>query len=403
MKIINPFLEVGAMITEANGHYLRLENGKMILDFSLGSGVHLFGHSYKPLISHILECFGKNQLHGCFTEAHLDFTKKLELALSREVGGVVFCNSGTEATQRAIRYSRQASDKDQILCFRGNWHGMNESTLIDDGSRLGVEFRNIGIPRSYLDSSRLVCEFGDHESFERILSTSTVGTVIIEAIPGAVPTKKALEFVRHVLTRCHQLSITTIVDEIITGFRVNTSGVCGTYELFPDMITYGKVIGGGYPIGLVVLSEQFASKLLNKQDCTILTGGTFSANPVAVKAATATLDAVNQVDYAAIDFSAQTLRQRVNEVCLERNVPIRLTGLHSISRLVFTDKAFQNRTTRELYESKNTNKYANLISNLLKKHNVLIPRNGLLFTCIFTSEIEISSIANAFASELDEI
>ncbi|MEB3214391.1 MAG: aminotransferase class III-fold pyridoxal phosphate-dependent enzyme [Leptolyngbyaceae bacterium] len=400
MKLLNHFQDLSSPVKRAEGHYLLLESNRKILDFSLGSGAQIFGHSYGPVVRSLGNAIANYQVHGCLPDSHHKVTSLIGKAIPDTFAGLVFSSSGSEATQRAIRYARQISGKQKIAHFWGNWHGMNEWTLLDDGSRLGVDIKDTGIPQETLNKTRVTLTYGSLDELKETLLREDVGALIIESVPGATPLEFSIDFLSSVLKVCKELGIVSIVDEMISGFRVNIGGVCGTYDLNPDLITYGKIIGAGYPIGITAISESALDSLMSNSTNTVLTGGTFSGNPIALTGVLTILELLSDFNYSELDATAVSLRSEINILCRDLNLPVKAIGFHSISRLVFTDREFFNRDQRDRLELENWSLFSGLKKNMLDKHGVYLPKNGLLFTCSLTTNVEKEKLMNSLDAEL---
>ena len=137
---------------------------------------------------------------------------------------------------------------------------------------------------------------------------------------------------------CKRFDILFILDEIITGFRLGIGGASKLWNLFPDIITYGKIIGGGLPIGLVSLTNEIAHRSFGDKNKFVPTGGTFSANPLVATAGLSVLNILDTKDYNYINQLGELLRSLVNSYYKKYGIPLSIIGTNSISRIVFTDQ-----------------------------------------------------------------
>ena len=201
---------------------------------------------------------------GVFFAHHLNKLKVLEKNLTSKLSPFfenhVLCSSGTEATQRAVRFARQFTQKKLILSFFGGWHGINEWTLSNDaGNRFGKGVNCLnGIPNE-LEQFKLQMQPYDLDALNDILKENKdIAALIIEPIPGSNPTEESLSFFKSVRGLCAEHKVLVIADEIISGFRLASGAISCSLDCEPpDMVVFGKALGGGLPLGCC----QFLQKL----------------------------------------------------------------------------------------------------------------------------------------------
>ncbi|MCF5853280.1 MULTISPECIES: aminotransferase class III-fold pyridoxal phosphate-dependent enzyme [Aeromonas] len=384
----------------SKGAFLINENGSSIFDAGLGAGSQILGHCHDDVIHSLKEqaergmLFLKNN-----PQIHL-LAEQLSCVLPHELKNFVFCNSGSEATQRAIRYARAATSKNKIASFHGGWHGMNEWTLQDDGGRFGGQDIRLpsGIPLSILEHSILL-PYNDQLAFD-ILSQNKnqLAAICIEPIQGSNPRGDIISFLKKIEAFCKDNGILVIYDEIITGFRLGIGGACTKWKLNPDIVTYGKILGGGLPVGLVAFTDEVSQLTFKNKEKRILSGGTFSANPLMATTACAVINCLKHRDYSLIDNLASTLREQTNKKLTELGIPCRLSGEASINRLYFTDIPIQNRAHRDQVEL-DTTIQQRFRENMMKL-NVLWPTNGIIFTGFCHNKEMITEFGSKIVSAL---
>lgn len=378
-KILNNgYLKNDFLVESAKGQYIYSAENKKYLDFGMGAGSQIFGHGNKVLGRISNNAIKKGILHN-FNNVDIQLlSNKLDNILP--LNNYVFCSTGTEATSRAIRYSRSATGKKIIVSFKGGWHGMNEWTLFDDGSRLGINdslMNNCGVLN--LDEKyRINLEYYDDYSLEYITKHSNeIAAIIIEPILGSIPSENNLFWLQKIYELAKLKKIVLIFDEIITGFRCGLSGIAGKLQLKPDIIVYGKILGGGLPIGLVTISDEILNKIEHNNNV-VLTGGTFSCSPVIASIALNVVNSLESFNYDKINELSKKTRDDLNSIFKEKKLEITAIGYDSITRLIYTKENVNNRTQRDHFESLNLNFKNNFLLYLFNK-NILIPKNGLLF------------------------
>ncbi len=399
--IHNPgYTENETKYVAGKGAFLIKENGQSILDAGLAAGCHILGHSHNEIVSALREQAEQGVIFLNNNTQIKHLSEQLAEVLPPLLNNFVFCNSGSEATQRALRYARAATGKDKIASFQGGWHGMNEWTLRDDGGRFSLNDHRLpsGIPDSVLQHSVLL-PYNDSMAFDIIeKNKSTLAAICIEPIQGSNPRDDIIPFLRRLEQLCKENGILIIYDEIISGFRIGISGATGTWGLTPDIVTYGKILGGGLPVGLVAFTDSVSRMTFRDQYKKMLSGGTFSANPLMAKVASTVINILKQKDYAVIDTLAATFRSETNKKLISLNIPCRLSGFASINRLYFTDQPIKNRAQRDSLEL--NYEFQKIFRDHMMQLNVLWPTNGIVFTGFCHNEQIIRELSDKIVDAL---
>lgn len=375
------------IFVKSEGHYIFDQEGRPFLDLAMGAGSLIFGHS-PQFIQQAL-----SQQASCgtiFLQNNLNIQNLSEVISQRipaQLSNHIYCNSGSEATQRALRLARAATGKMKIASFHGGWHGMNEWTLLDNGGRFDTSVKPYeGIPPEILKYSVLL-PYNSKDTFTELeKNSSDLAAIIIEPLQGSNPQPQIASFLRELVGYCNKKNILVIFDEIITGFRLHSGGAAQLFGIVPDIATYGKVLGGGLPVGLVTFNESVCAKTFDIPDKRILTGGTFSANPFVALAGLATLKKLSSDVYLDLNFIGEYFRERMNSAFVKNSLPLYADGVGSISRIYFTPTKINNREERDKLEMSPDVQRQFRLS--LEKKNILWPTNGILChsTC-FTKEI----------------
>lgn len=271
-------------------------DGNWYIDFNHAWGSLILGHAHPKVIEAAYTQMLKGSSFGITTEIEYAFAKKMsELIPSVEKSRVVA--SGTEATMTAIRIARGYTKREGILKFNGHYHGHSDAFLVKAGSGLAdhcQDSSSSGVPKGVISHSYSL-PFNDCEALETFFSQKgeTLAAVILEPIAGnmgLVPSSN--QFMKTLKGLCRQSGVLLIFDEVMTGFRVGKRGAQGLYNLSPDLSTFSKIIGGGYPVGLVGGRKDLLDLLAPTGP--VYQAGTLSGNPVALSAGLAVLNEIDQ-------------------------------------------------------------------------------------------------------------
>jgi glutamate-1-semialdehyde 2,1-aminomutase len=263
---------------------------------------------------------------------------ELVLRQHRYVEMIRFVSSGTEAVMSAIRLARGASGKSKIVKFDGCYHGHVDSLMVKAGSGLatfGIS-TSAGIPESFARET-LVVPLADLDALERVLDHQgqEIACVIIEPIPannGLLLQDRA--YLLAVRDLCTRHGVLLIFDEVISGFRVGFEGAAGLYAIQPDIITFGKILGGGMPVGAYAASRELMEHVAPMGP--VYQAGTLSANPVAMAAGYATLQQLAQPGfYERLEATTAWFTGALESFCEEREYDLRFPHVGSIFWPVF--------------------------------------------------------------------
>jgi amino acid adenylation domain-containing protein len=223
-------------------------DGNIYIDIAMGFGVQLFGHGYEPITTAIREALDDGLHLG--PQANLAHEVARRLTDMTGYERVVFCNSGTEAIMLALRLVRAVTGRGTVVLFDSGYHGFYDGTLFQGGPN-GVHPLSVGLPR-HGEASVRVLPFGDHAGIEILKREgSDVAAVLIEPIPSRAPGLRPHSFLHALRDVCDQIGAALVFDEVVTGFRCHPRGAAGILGVDPDLAVFGKVLGGGLPIGAV--------------------------------------------------------------------------------------------------------------------------------------------------------
>ena len=317
-------------VKEAKGAYLYDEDGNRLIDYINSWGPMILGHAHKPVVDAIIEKAKKGTSFGMPTEIE---TQIAELAVSMvpHIDKIRFVNSGTEACMSAVRLARGYTKKDKIIKFAGCYHGHSDSFLIQAGSGAST----FGTPNSPgvtqgTAKDTLLATYNDIENVSQLMEANKneIACVIIEPVAGnmgCVPPNA--DFLEQLRTLCTEHHILLIFDEVMTGFRLAKGGAQELYNMKADIVCFGKVIGGGLPVGAFAASNEIMNHLAPLGP--VYQAGTLSGNPLAMAAGLAMLTELNNDADVFNRLAEKTtyLHKGISKVLTENNV------VHTINRV----------------------------------------------------------------------
>ena len=321
-----PGLEGAPLFVErGEGAKLYDVEGRGFIDFCMSFGPLILGHGDPDVRRAIVEQSEKGWSYGTCEPWSLELADFLIERLP-SIDQIRFVNSGTEAVMTAIRLARGYTGRDKIVKFGGCYHGHTDSMLIKAGSGLTIqsEASSKGIPRG-VSQDTLVLELGDEKGLQEMFDRHPrdIAAVIIEPIPAnnglLIQEGGFLDLIR-TITKEH--SSLLIFDEVISGFRLGFEGMVGITGIAPDLITYGKIIGGGLPVGAVAGKRPVMELLAPLGE--VYQAGTLSANPLAMAAGLATLKKLTPDFYRRLEYLSESIvdlfQRRLGQVFPQLNV-----------------------------------------------------------------------------------
>jgi glutamate-1-semialdehyde 2,1-aminomutase len=310
---VRAFRSVGGLpifMQRAAGAALVDVTGRTFIDFCQSFGPLLLGHRDPDVHATVAEALEDGWTYGC--------CEPYSLALAEWITSQVpwaerirFVSSGTEAVMSALRVARAATGRSRILKFDGCYHGHADSMLVRAGSGLAGQAvaSSAGVSVAVADET-LVAPLDDDDALDAVFDThgSQIAAAIIEPLPanyGFLPQRD--EFLQRLADRCRQSGALLIFDEVISGFRIGKTGMAGRLGIRPDLVTYGKVIGGGFPVGAYAGRQSLMDWVAPAG--TVYQAGTLSANPIGMRAGLASLTKVDAMN------GWTTLDRRTEQFC----------------------------------------------------------------------------------------
>lgn len=338
-------------LVAGHGPYVTDVEGHDYLDFVCSWGPILLGHAQPQVVAAVQDAAARGLGFGT---PHPSETELAQLVIERVRAGNVapiervrFVSTGTEATMTAIRLARGATGRDLILKFAGCYHGHSDSLLVEGGSGLAT----FGLPASAgvtqaTSAQTIVVPYNDLDAVRAAFAahTEAIAGVIVEAAAANMGTVAPLPGFNAELTQiAHEHGALVIFDEVLTGFRVGPAGWWG-YEnagaenpYIPDLLTFGKVIGGGLPVAALAGSAKLMELLAPSGP--VYQAGTLSGNPLAMAAGLAQLTGADSEAYACVDRASQTAQQLIDEALTAAGVPHRIQHAGSLFSIAFGDFA----------------------------------------------------------------
>lgn len=324
-------------------HFFDIDDNKYV-DITMGYGTLLFGHSYPPIIESVQE-----QLNaGVQLGPQIDKAGEVAELICKITGidRVAFCNSGTEANMTAIRLARLATDKNKIIVFQDSYHGFYDATLVGASDNLGIPKPLFeGFPQSLIEDI-IILPYGNIEALELLIThKEKIAGVIVEPVRSRFPEVRPVEFLNILRKLTEEIGAALIFDEVITGFRCDIGGAQSYFGIKADIVTYGKIIGGGLPIGIVGGKRGFLDGIdggtwqYNDKSFPIVSttffGGTFFKNPLSIAAASGVISQIQKLGptlQSSLTQKTEELAKEINVYCENFNLPLQVVNFSSLFR-----------------------------------------------------------------------
>lgn len=341
---VRAFKAVGGdpiFVKEAKGAYFFDEDGNRFIDYIASWGPLILGHAYKPVIDALIDKAKKGTSFGMPTEIETQLAK-LAVSMVPNIDMIRFVNSGTEACMSAVRLARGFSKKDKIIKFAGCYHGHSDSFLIQAGSG-AVTFGTPNSPGVTQGTAKdtLLANYNDLESVKALLTANKgeIAAVIIEPVAGnmgcIIPQDGFMSGLREL---CTKEQILLIFDEVMTGFRLAKGGAQEVLGIDADIVTFGKVIGGGLPVGAFAARQEIMDYLA--PDGPVYQAGTLSGNPLAMSAGLAMLTELNNRPeiFESLADKTEHLHEGFDRVLKNKGIPYQINRMGSMISVHFTEK-----------------------------------------------------------------
>ncbi len=339
---VRAFKSVGGepiFMRRGKGAYMWDADDKQYIDYIGSWGPMVLGHANDEVIKAVQEAAENSLSFGTPTESETVLARKI-CELIPSIDKVRMVSSGTEATMSALRLARGYTGRDKIVKFEGCYHGHSDSLLVKAGSgalTFGVP-TSPGVPAALAELT-LTLQFNDLQQVEELFAKQgeEIAAIIIEPVAGNMnlitPKPGFLEGLRKI---CDQYGTVLIFDEVMTGFRVGLHGAQGVYGITPDLTCFGKVIGGGMPVGAFGGKADIMNHI--SPDGPVYQAGTLSGNPVAMAAGIKTLELISAPNFFEnLTIKAKSLMLGLKNAALSNDIPLATNGVGGMFGFFFTD------------------------------------------------------------------
>lgn len=338
---VRAFKAVGGtpiFVKEARGAYLYDEDGNRLIDYINSWGPMILGHAYEPVVNAIIERAKKGTSFGMPTALETEIAE-LAVAMVPNIDKIRFVNSGTEACMSAIRLARGYTGRDKIIKFAGCYHGHSDSFLIQAGSG-AVTFGSPNSPGVTQGTAKdtLLAQYNDIENVKQVFEANRgeIAAIIIEPVAGNMGCIPPVEgFLEAIRTLCDEHGTLFIFDEVMTGFRLAKGGAQELYSVAADIVAFGKVIGGGLPVGAFAARSEIMDYLAPLGP--VYQAGTLSGNPLAMAAGLEMLKALSDdtTIYTRLEEKTAYLEKGIKEKMIAAKIDFTINRVGSMISVHF--------------------------------------------------------------------
>tara|TARA_R100000935_G_scaffold38680_1_gene60024 strand:+ start:138083 stop:139372 length:1290 start_codon:yes stop_codon:yes gene_type:complete len=356
---VRAFKAVGGtpiFVEKAKGAYLYDVDGNKLIDYINSWGPMILGHAHQPVVDAVIAKAKKGTSFGMPTQIETEIAA-LAVSMVPNIEKIRFVNSGTEACMSAVRLARGYTGKDKIIKFAGCYHGHSDSFLIQAGSG-AVTFGTPNSPGVTKGTAQdtLLARYNDVAHVEQIIAENKneIACIILEPVAGNMgcipPAEGFLEALR---TLCDTNNILLIFDEVMTGFRLAKGGVQELYKVTADIVAFGKVIGGGLPVGAFAAREEIMNHLAPLGP--VYQAGTLSGNPLAMAAGLAMLTELNNNTeiFNSLAKKTEYLHEGLARVMQQENVTHTINRVGSMISIHFSETPVTDFETAAAANGKN--------------------------------------------------
>ena len=386
-------------IDRADGPYIYDVEGNKYIDYICSWGPMILGHNNSEVREAVIDACGKGLSYGAPTPGEVDIAEFICSHIPH-VEMIRMVNSGTEAVMSAIRIARGFTGRSKIVKFAGNYHGHSDALLVDAGSGLMTQGipGSAGVPEGCTKDT-LSAVYNDADSVAALFEANKgeIACVIVEPVGanmGVVPPKDG--FLQTLRKLCDENGALLIFDEVITGFRLAFGGAAEYFGVCPDLVTYGKIIGGGMPVGAYGGRKE-VMKLVAPLG-PVYQAGTLSGNPVAMAAGYAQLTLLksNPSFYKQLTEKGEKLYGGMEEILKKNSVKATINYIGSLGSVFFTEKKVEN---YEDAKTSDTAAFADYFRFMLEQGIHLAPSQfEAMFLSVAHTDAEIQRTLDSFSS-----
>ncbi|MFC4817724.1 MULTISPECIES: glutamate-1-semialdehyde 2,1-aminomutase [unclassified Flavobacterium] len=325
-------------VKSAKGAYLFDEDGNRLVDYINSWGPMILGHAHEPVVNAVIEKAKLGTSFGMPTEIETEIAQ-LAVAMVPNIDKIRFVNSGTEACMSAVRLARGFTERDKIIKFAGCYHGHSDSFLIQAGSG-AITFGSPNSPGVTQGTAKdtLLANYNDLQNVKELLEANKneIAAIIIEPVAGnmgCVPPKNG--FLEDLRRLCDEHGTLLIFDEVMTGFRLAKGGAQELFNVKADIVCFGKVIGGGLPVGAFAARNEIMNYLAPLGP--VYQAGTLSGNPLAMAAGLAMLQELNndKTIFSRLEEKTAYLEKGIRKVLTQNNIDYTINRVGSMISVHF--------------------------------------------------------------------
>jgi len=365
---VRSFSSVGGVpyfVRNAEGPYVWDEEGHRYIDYVQSYGPMILGHSHPAVIEAINKAASCGTSYGAPTEKEIILAETI-IERVKGIESIRFVNSGTEATMTALRLARGVTNRSKIIKFSGCYHGHSDTLLAAAGS--GVATQGISGSEGVTESAvfdTVVVPFNKVPEIDQ-----SIAAVIVEPVAANMGlVEPGSGFLQELRKACDSSGALLIFDEVITGFRLSSGGASSWYGVIPDIWCFGKIIGGGLPVGAFAARQELMSHLAPIGG--VYQAGTLSGNPLAMAAGQATLELLGKAEYEYLESIANRLVQGLKEAISKSNLELSTPKVGPLVGIFFSDKKPSN--FEEVKPIAENGIYPDFFHGMLKRGVALAP------------------------------
>lgn len=383
-------------LNKGEGAYVWDVDGNRYVDFTNNMGPLVLGHRH-PRVQRAVEEQVDTLWCGGPTELEVRLAEEIKRAFP-VADRVLFTPSGSEATMKLIRAARASTGKDRVMLANGAYHGSHD--IVTSGAGIPASYQSLVTRYSYNDEASFLSAFRRDKD--------ELAAVVVEAVlgqAGSAPPSKS--FIRMVRDETQRAGVPLLMDEVVTGFRVARGGISELMGIEPDGVALGKIIGGGFPVGAFLGSED----LMKQYEYTdaeypfigrspLLQSGTFNAFPVSMAAGLATLEVLTPAAYEHLDWVGSQARKTLDDAASANRVPHAMTGIGSIFFMHFSPLPLVNNAETA---KKSDERKGRLLDALLLTHGINMPAFHSAFGSLPMEKAELDAFKEAVESSLSDM
>jgi glutamate-1-semialdehyde 2,1-aminomutase len=395
-------------IHSAEGAHVTDVDGNTYIDLTMGAGPHVLGHRPKMVEDAMHEQLGKAWHLVLKNDRQLELAELIREAVPA-AERTVFCNSGTEATMYGMRVARAYTGKEKVAVFDGCYHGAHDYALVkaDPSSPRSAPTGTVwgsGVPATIRDDTMVVLPYDDPAAFDLIREQrDELAVVLVQPVQNSVPRDDVGPFLKELVEVCRECGVLTLLDEVVTGFRLAWGGGCEYFGIDGDLMTFGKALAGGMPVGALSGRAEVMAPLgkpWGDPDGVFL-GGTFSGNPLTMAAGVAALTHMRDnkdTIYPYLNEQGDRLAKRVNAFCEERQMGAQLMNAGSILYMHFKRGIETSRDLADENHDAEREFYVHLMAR-----GVIVPGIHLFFLSTAHTLEDVDAVADAFCASLQDV